>query len=142
VNESHPPRQTIRSIGAVLAGLVTVFVLSLGTDVVLHATGVFPGWGKVMSDAMFVFATAYRLLYGVIGGYVTAWLAPYRPMRHALTLGIVGLFISIAGAAATWNAGPEFGPKWYPLALVVTAIPCAWAGGKLYELQPANRTQA
>jgi hypothetical protein len=31
----------------------------------------------------------------------------------------------------TWSAGPEFGPKWYPLALVALALPSVWAGGKL-----------
>ena len=52
-------------------------------------------------------------------------------MGHALTLGVVGLLAAIAGTIATWDKGPEFGPKWYPLALVVTAIPCTWLGGKL-----------
>lgn len=27
--------------------------------------------------------------------------------------------------------GPEFGPKWYPILLVITALPCVWAGGML-----------
>jgi hypothetical protein len=35
----------------------------------------------------------------------------------------------------TWNSGPEFGPKWYPLALVVVALPCAWLGGRLRQGQ-------
>jgi hypothetical protein len=34
---------------------------------------------------------------------------------------------------ATWNKGPAFGPHWYPIALVLVSIPCAWIGGKLYE---------
>ena len=37
----------------------------------------------------------------------------------------------MTSAAATWNKGPEFGPHWYPLALVATALPCAWLGGRL-----------
>jgi peptidoglycan/LPS O-acetylase OafA/YrhL len=131
----------LKSIGAVLAGVLAVFVLSLGTDVVLHATGVFPGWGKPMSDALFVLATVYRILFGVVGGYVTARLAPGKPMKHALVYGAVGVVLSIAGATATWNKGPEFGPHWYPLALVVTAMPCAWLGGKLRTRQAeAKRT--
>ena len=36
-----------------------------------------------------------------------------------------------AGAVATWNAGPAFGPQWYPVLLVVTALPCVSAGGLL-----------
>jgi hypothetical protein len=56
-------------------------------------------------------------------------------MQHALVLGVVGLALSIAGAVGTWNAGPEFGPKWYPLALVAIALPCAWVGGRLRAMQ-------
>ena len=38
---------------------------------------------------------------------------------------------ALVGAVATWNAG--LGPHWYPIALVVLALPQAWLGGKLYE---------
>jgi len=27
----------------------------------------------------------------------------------------------------------ELGPAWYPIALVITALPCAWLGGRLYK---------
>jgi hypothetical protein len=129
----------LKSIGAVLAGVLADFVLSLGTDVVLHAAGVFPAWGQRMSDALFVLATAYRVPFGVVSGYITARLAPDKPMQHAWWLGVVGFVLSVAGMAATWNKGPEFGPHWYPLALVVTAIPCALLGGKLKTRRDAER---
>lgn len=129
--ETHAPRRILRSIAAVLAGLIAVFVLSLGTDVLLHATGIYPPWFKPMSAPLWLLATAYRIVYGILGGYIVARLAPNRPVPHAIVLGVVGLALSIAGAAASWNAGPEFGPRWYPLALVFTAIPCAWAGAKI-----------
>jgi hypothetical protein len=48
-------------------------------------------------------------------------------MGHALALGGVGVVVSIAGAIIMRGAGPP----WYPLALVVLAMPCAWLGGKL-----------
>jgi len=133
MSEPRAGGQFWKSIGAVLAGVVSVFVLSLGTDVVLHATGVFPPWGQPMGEGLFGFALAYRLVYGIVGGYLTARLAPERPLRHAVWLGVVGTVLSIIGAAGTWNKGPEFGPKWYPLSLVVTALPCSWAGGKLHR---------
>jgi multisubunit Na+/H+ antiporter MnhB subunit len=132
-------KKTLRSIGAVVAGFVAVFVLSLGTDVVLHATGVFPPWEQPMSDALFLLATAYRTIYCIAGTYIAARLAPDKPMKHALVLGVVGLIVSTAGAVATWNKGPEFGPHWYPVALIVTAIPCAWLGGKLRVMQLPTR---
>lgn len=121
----------LRSVLAVVAGVLAVFILSLVTDVVLHATGIYPPWFQPMADALWVFALAYRIVYGIAGGYVTAWLAPARPMTHVIVLGAVGFVLSILGVAANWNKGPEFGPKWFSLALVATALPCAWLGGKL-----------
>ena len=84
-----------------------------------------------MGDALFVLATAYRTIYGVAGGYVAAWSAPDRPMVHAVALGVVGLALSLAGAVATWDRGPAFGPHWYPVALIALAMPSSWAGGRL-----------
>lgn len=131
MSETQRPRRMGRSIGAVLAGFLAVVILSIGTDVAAHATGVFPPWGQPMADALFLLATVYRAVYGVAGSYVAARLAPDRPMMHALVLGVVGLAGSIAGAVTTWNAGPAFGPKWYPLALIAITMPSAWAGGRL-----------
>ena len=137
MGETQRPRHLARSIGAILAGFVFVFIVSLGTDELLHITGVFPPWGASMVgfDGALLLATAYRILFGVAGSYLTARLAPDRPMQHALVGGVVGFALSIAGAVATWNKGPAFGPHWYPLALVVTALPTAWAGGKLRLMQ-------
>jgi peptidoglycan/LPS O-acetylase OafA/YrhL len=81
-----------------------------------------------MSDGLFVLATAYRLAFTVLGGFVIARLAPRKPMTHVLVLGTLGMAAASAGAIATWNQGPEFGPKWYPILLVVTALPCMWVG--------------
>ena len=139
MRETQGPKRTGRSVAALLASFAAVIVLSLGTDVLLHATGIMPPWGERMSDAAFVLATAYRTVYGVVGGYIVVRLAPYGPMRHALISGVVGLVISTIGAVATWDKGREFGPKWYPLAIIATAMPCAWAGGKVHELQVRER---
>jgi hypothetical protein len=128
-------KNTLKSIGAVLAGLLAGVVLSIGTDVVLHAIGVFPAWGQPVGSAVLVLATAYRTVYGVAGCYIAARLAPDRPMLHALVLGSVGLAVCIVGAVVTWNKGPAFGPHWYPLALVALAMPQAWAGGRLRGMQ-------
>ena len=134
-------KNTLTSIGAVLAGLFAVIVLSIGTDAILHAAGVFPALGQPMSDQLFLLATAYRTLYGIVGAYLTARLAPNRPTRHALMLGAIGLAISILGTALTWNKGPAFGPHWYPLALVALALPQSWLGGwiRVIQLHPRSR---
>ncbi len=134
-----PPQRPWRSIGAVGAGFALTAGLSLGTDVVLHAVRVFPPWGQPMANALFVLATAYRVAYTVLGGYLTARLAPARPMKHALVLGAIGLAVSAVGAAASWRQGPDLGPIWYPVLLVVTALPSVWFGAVLFEIRPAQR---
>jgi hypothetical protein len=116
---------------AIVAGFVAVVVLSLGTDAVLHALKIY---GEHMTDALFLAATIYRTIYGVIGSYITARIAPYRPMTHALTGGVIGFGLSILGAVMSWRH-PELGPHWYPIALVITALPAAWIGGKIREMQ-------
>jgi lysozyme family protein len=82
-------------------------------------------------------ALAYRIPYAVVGGYITARFAPQNPMRHALALGVVGTVLSLAGAIAAISA--NLGPAWYPIALVVTALPCSWLGGVLYRARQAER---
>ena len=144
MSETHPPRRIGRSIVAVIAGILVGIVITLGTDVVLHAVGVFPPWGASMVgfDGALLLATAYRIVYGVLGSYIIARLAPDRPMQHALVGGFLGLVVSIVGAAVTWNKGPAFGPHWYPLALIVLAMPQAWAGGRLHEMLSRARVDA
>ncbi len=127
------PREILQSIGALFAGFVVNIALSLGTDLVLHAIGITPALGQPQTDPQLLLATAYRTVYGVVSSYVVARLAPNRPMGHALLGGAIGMALASAGAAATWNRG--LGPHWYPLALVVTALPCAWVGGKLRLVQ-------
>lgn len=122
-----------QSIGALFAGFVANVALSLGTDLGLHAIGLFPALGQPMAVNLLAIATAYRTLYGIVSSYIVARLAPNRPMGHALTGGAIGLALSGAGAIATWNSG--FGPHWYPLALVAGALPTAWLGGKLRMAQ-------
>jgi hypothetical protein len=130
MNQIHPMRRTMQSVGAVLLGLLTGGILSVGTDQVLHVLKVYPPWGQWTPSGPLLLATAYRIVYTIVGAYVTARLAPDRPMKHVLALGIIGVILSIAGAVATWNL--DLGPRWYAIAIIVIALPCTWLGGKLY----------
>ena len=134
-NPGSQPRRLGRSAIALLAGLLVGVVLSLGTDQILHVLKIYPPWGQTMSDGLFLLATAYRIVYTVIGSYIAARLAPDRPMWHAMVLGIVGLVVSLAAAVGTWNHEPPLGPHWYAVAIAAISIPCAWLGGKLRERQ-------
>lgn len=137
MSDTKSSRHILRSIGAVLAGIVVGIVITLGTDEISHIAGVFPPWGQSMVgyDGALALATAYRVVYAILGSYITARLAPNRPMLHALIGGVIGVIASTVGAVVTWNGGPAFGPHWYPIALIVTALPCAWVGGKLRVMQ-------
>jgi len=101
LNETE--KRTGRSIWAVVAGFLVVVLLSIGTDAVLHAARIHPILGQRMSHGLFVLATVYRTVYGILGSYVTARLAPNKPMKHALMGAAIGTVIATAGAIATWN---------------------------------------
>ena len=125
-----------KSIWAVVAGVLFIIVVTTLVDIALHAAGVYPAWDKPLDDSLALLATSYRVVISVIGAWLTARLAPSRPMKHAMILGYVGVILGLIGLAATWNAG--LGPRWYPIALVVLAIPQCWAGGKIFEMQAAK----
>ena len=128
----------IRSVVAVFLGFITVVVLSLGTDQILHVLKVYPPWGQPMHEpGLNLLALAYRTVYAILGSYIAAKLAPRNPMRHAMALGIIGLILSTAGAITTITKY-DLGPAWYPIALVLTALPCAWIGGALYRRRNAQ----
>ena len=131
-------RQTGRSAIALLAGFLAVVILSVGTDAAMHAIGVLPPMGQPATDMPMLIALIYRTIYGIVGGYIVARLAPHSPMKHALISGAVGFVLSTAGAVATWSLGTAFGPHWYPLALIATTMPAAWVGGKLFEIGEAS----
>lgn len=133
VKTTAPRRRIWQSAGAILLGFVVVAVLSLGTDQLLHIARIYPAWGQPMSDALFALATVYRIVYGIFGSYITARFAPNRPMQHALAGALLGIALSAVATIATWNRGPAFGPHWYPLTLIATALPCAWVGGRIRE---------
>src|SRR5262245_29973078 len=134
--------RTISSIGrssaAVLAGLVTIGVLSHATDALLRAIGTFPAFGTPMSEPAFALAFTYRCLFSVLGCYLTARLAMRAPTLHAFVLGGIGFVISATAAIVCWDRGPEFGPHWYPLLLVASAFPAAWLGAAWFTRSRAH----
>jgi hypothetical protein len=93
MSDTERLRRIGRSLAGLLAGMLVGIVLTLGTDIVLHAMGVFPPWGESMAgfEGALLLATVYRTVYGVAACYIIARLAPDRPMQHALVGGIIGL---------------------------------------------------
>ena len=132
----------LRSAAAVFLGFISVAVLSLTTDQVLHVLNVYPPWGEPMWDpGLNLLALSYRILYTVLGGYITARLAPRSPMRHVAAVGILGTIAGSAGAIAAIRLA-DLGPNWYPIAIAVTGFPCVWLGGVLNGVTAAGRRRA
>jgi hypothetical protein len=138
------PGNLPRSTGAILLGLLAVIVLSLGTDQVLHVLDVYPPWGQPMYEpGLNLLALSYRIVFAVLGSYIAARFAPRNPMRHAMVLGLIGLVLSTAGAITAMTVvDTKLGPDWYPIALALTALPCAWLGGVLQRAQVGRRATA
>jgi hypothetical protein len=126
----------MKSILAVVAGVIFILVVTTIVDIVLHVAGVFPPMDQPIDDKLSALATSYRVVISVAGAWLTARLAPQKPMKHTMILGYVGVVLGLVGVVATWNLG--LGPRWYPIALVVLAIPQCWAGGKIYEMRSAG----
>ena len=125
-------RPWVRSVCAVLGGFLVTAVASTAADAIMRATGVFPNSPRTMSDSLFVLASAYRALFTVAGGFVTARLAPDRPMRHVWILAGIGLGAGLAGVVVYFTVGKaHLGPAWYPVSIAIEAIPCVWFGGRL-----------
>jgi hypothetical protein len=135
VSAAVAPRRIGRSILAVLAGFVVVVVLSLGTDELFHLLKVYPPWGVPMREpGLNLLALTYRSAFTFIGGYVTARLAPYSPMRHVLVGCGIGLVLGALGVVVATTA--DLGPIWYPIAVAATGPVFNWVGGMLF----VNRT--
>ena len=126
-------KSTLKSIWAVLAGFLVIIVLSVVADTIMEKSGIFPGFEDQSQHGMFIWwmltiALVYRIIFSVAGCYLAARLAPNRPMRHAMIPGIVGIVVSTLGTITMWDKSSH----WYPIALIVVSLPCAWLGGKLF----------
>ncbi len=126
-------RSVIRSILAVLAGIVVLSVTSFAIE---WATE--PMLARVFPDAqsggaiwhhgvrrliMFVYST----FCVACGGYVTAWIARGHEVRDAVIMGAIQ-------AALTSMAMIEFrdkAPLWFWIVGMAVTVPAAWCGGIL-----------
>jgi uncharacterized BrkB/YihY/UPF0761 family membrane protein len=124
-------KTTLKSIWAILAGFIFVVAISIITDLILEKTGIMKQPFDENSWIFIVFVILYRNVYGVIGSYITAKLAPNLPMRHAMIGGFIGLVLATIGAIVMWHIPPH----WYAISLIILALPSAWLGGKIWENQ-------
>lgn len=122
-------KNTLKSIGAVIAGFIFIGITHTSIDAILESAGVLPKGNLFVSTWLILFVIGYRAIFSLAGCYITAWLAPNYPMRHSIALGVLGAVLSSIGAITMGNLGPA----WYAWTLAVIAIPIGWLGGKLYR---------
>ena len=96
-------KNLLKSIRAVLAGLVLVVVASVATGLLLITTGLMKQPFHRNNASAVSFVVFYRCLYGIMVSYLMANLAPDRSMNHAITGGIIGFFIAALGAIVCWT---------------------------------------
>jgi len=126
-------KNNFKSIGAVFAGLIFIFITHSGTDAILESKGILPKNNLFVGTGLILVVIGYRTIFSLIGCYITAMLSPQNPMKHSFVLGIIGMVLSTVGAIV--NIKMKLGPDWYAWTLVVISLPIAWLGGKLYEMR-------
>lgn len=65
---------------------------------------------------------------GICGGYVGAWIAGRREIRHGFYIGGLTLLVGLAWGNVNFGAND---PAAFRIALLVIALPAAYAGGWL-----------
>lgn len=124
------PWRAWRSAGAVLAGLLANIVIVGAIDAALRAAGIYPAMFQPMAEHLWALALSYRVAVAVFGGFLTARIAPARPMRHVMLLGVIATVLSVLFVLANWSK-PEFGPHWFAVSAATTSLPLAVLGGTL-----------
>lgn len=123
-----------RSILAIVVGFVLTGALNVGTNTVLSRVApelVTPPGTPNHNTTGLLIICAYVALFGILGCYVTARLAPSRPLLHALIMGGIALAMSIAMTISAWNDAPA----WFNVYNLLAVMPYAWIGGTLRERQ-------
>jgi hypothetical protein len=124
----------IRSILAVLAGIVVLTVLSFAIEAVADPLllKLFP---QALPDQtalsynlpVSLFTLAYTALSIAVGGYVTALLARRLPVRHAVIMGAIEVVFT-AGAMLSFR---DQAPLRNWILAMAIAVPAAWSGGRI-----------
>lgn len=124
-------KRILKSIGAIIIGLIAGASLSILSDYVMAVTGYMDMERFINTPSHIVLVVIlYRFVFNTAGCYLTAKLSPFKPMQHALALGIIGLLLSLIGIFFMWDQATPF----YNIAIMLISLPSAWIGGKLYMI--------
>jgi len=139
----------IRSILAVVAGLLTLTILSFAIEaaadpLLMH---LFPAAlpdsaALAASLPARLFMVAYTTFAIAVGGYVTAWIARRSRLTHATIMGAieVAFTLYVMTAAPFHEAHPA--PRWVFITGIIIMIPAAYLGAAIKTMQtpPSNHS--
>lgn len=113
---------------AVIIGFLVIAAITLAGFIAARLTGLLTP-GVLPSDNDFLLFNLCIMMFIMIGGYITARLAPRDPRNHALSLGtiltVIGLAVSLTLSFA------DYGPNWFGWTILLSGLPFAWLGAKL-----------
>lgn len=137
----------IRSILAVVAGLVVLTIVSFGIEaavdpLLLH---LFPhalpnAAALSASTPARLFMIVYTMFSIAVGGYVTAWIARRRPILHAAIMGAIEVAFTLYVMIAAPFPEVRQVPMWGWIATLVLIIPAACAGAAVRGSRAARAT--
>ncbi len=119
----------LRSILAVSAGVFLWTVMWLGTNGAL--AGPFPEiWGegvRIENTLILLLIIGYSLVFSLLAGWLTAWVAGRTEVKHAVVLGLIqvafGLLVTVQLYATA--------PLWYHVVFVALLLPGNVLGARL-----------
>ena len=124
----------VRSVLAVLAGLVTLTVVSLALEaaanpLLMHAfPAALPNEAALSQNVPARLLTLLLTMASVaVGGYVTAWIASGAAARHAVIMGGIEVLMTIAAMLVLQDKAP----LWSWIAAIVLIVPAAWLGSRV-----------
>jgi hypothetical protein len=124
-----------KNCSAVLIGFLTVFMLSVGMDMLAESVGILPPSTQPEAYQWWhlVIALIYRSIFTIFGGFVTAHISATKPMRQVIILAVIGTILGGLGTIANWEMAKATG-TWYPVVLFLASPVCIWWGGTLKKV--------
>lgn len=119
-----------KSVLAVVAGVVALTVTSFAIEaavnpILMRVLSLPDQAALARNSGVMAFTFAYSLVCVAFGGYVCARLAPTRPLRHAVAMGLVQVGMTLLAMQSM----PELAPRAQWIISAILAFPAAVAGG-------------
>jgi hypothetical protein len=135
---------TARSVLAVLAGIVAMSLVAFAIEIPLRALTVrafpqtFPDQSALDTNVVWMLSQSlYTVPALMLGGYVTAWLAPRRALAHAIAMAVVQELLIVALIFKP----PHPVPPWmWALTLTMTPVAIVFGGYLRSRLHPAPQS--